>query len=179
MSPSKIRKPLDRALEVALVLLMGGNVLNVLWQVFSRFGLRRPSSFTEELARYLLIWVGLLGASYASGRKLHLAIDIVLDKLRGRLRLGAELAGQALVFLFALTAMVVGGMRLVAITLALDQRSAVLHLNLGYIYAVLPLSGLIIMFYAVIGSAERLQSFRRHRQTRAVKPPPESGLEKI
>jgi TRAP-type C4-dicarboxylate transport system permease small subunit len=177
MSPAKIRQPLDRALEAALVLLMGGNVLNVLWQVFSRFALRRPSAFTEELARYLLIWVGLLGASYAMGRKLHLAIDIVLDKLRGRLRLGAELAGQAIVFLFALTAMVCGGLRLMAITLSLDQTSAVLHLKLGYVYAVLPLSGLIIMFYTVIGTAERLQSFRRHRRTWAVKPPAESNPE--
>lgn len=172
----KIRKSLDRALEAALVLLMGANVINVLWQVFSRFALRRPSAFTEELARYLLIWVGLLGASYASGKGLHLAIDIVVDKFRGRLRLGADLAVQTLVFLFALTAMVVGGFRLVAITLALDQRSAVLHLKLGYIYGVLPLSGLIIMFYATFEATDRLQSFRRQRQGRALENQADSGL---
>jgi TRAP-type C4-dicarboxylate transport system permease small subunit len=175
MISAKIRKWLDRALEAALVLLMGANVLNVLWQVFSRFVLRRPSAFTEELARYLLIWVGLLGASYASGKGLHLAIDVVVDKLRGGLRLGADLVGQALVFLFALTAMVVGGCRLMAITLALNQRSAVLHLKLGYIYAVLPLSGLIIMFYAAVESSDRLQSLRR-RRARAVENRAESGL---
>ena len=54
------KNKVDRALEWALILLMGANVLNVLWQVFTRFVLRHPSSFTEELARFLLIWVGLL-----------------------------------------------------------------------------------------------------------------------
>jgi TRAP-type C4-dicarboxylate transport system permease small subunit len=176
MISAKIRKRLNRALEAALVLLMGANVLNVLWQVFSRFVLRRPSAFTEELARYLLIWVGLLGASYASGKGLHLAIEVVVEKFRGRLRLGADLAVEALVFLFALTAMVVGGFRLVAITLALDQRSAVLHLKLGYVYAVLPLSGLIIMFYAAANASDRLQSFVRQRRGRAVENQAESGL---
>ena len=74
----RAKKMIDKRLELALIILMGVNVLNVLWQVFTRFVLRDPSSFTEELARYLLIWVGLLGASYAAGKKMHLAIDVVL-----------------------------------------------------------------------------------------------------
>ncbi|MCK4758607.1 MAG: TRAP transporter small permease subunit, partial [Candidatus Aminicenantes bacterium] len=64
----KIKKRVDTILEGILITVMAANVLNVLWQVFTRFVLRDPSSFTEELARYLLIWVGLLGASYAAGQ---------------------------------------------------------------------------------------------------------------
>jgi TRAP-type C4-dicarboxylate transport system permease small subunit len=51
-------------------------VLNVAWQVLTRFVLQNPSSYTEELARYLLIWLGLLGAGYCVGQRSHLAIDI-------------------------------------------------------------------------------------------------------
>jgi hypothetical protein len=61
---------------------MAVSVLNVLWQVFTRFVIRHPSSYTEELARYLLVWVGLLGAAYASGHKLHLAIDLFSQKMK-------------------------------------------------------------------------------------------------
>ncbi len=145
----KIRKVVDKFLEWAVILLMGANVLNVLWQVFTRFVLRDPSSYTEELARYLLIWVGLLGASYAVSKKLHLAIDYFSAKLKGRARRFTDLFVEVCVFLFAFFVMVIGGVRLVIITLTLNQISAALQIKLGYVYLVLPISGLLIMFYAL------------------------------
>jgi len=157
----KVKKRFNKILEWSLVILMAVNVINVLWQVFTRFILRDPSSFTEELARYLLIWVGLLGASYAAGQKMHLAIDIVLVKLRGKVRLLAELLIQFFIFLFALFVMVFGGIRLVAITLTLNQISAALRIKLGYIYLVLPLSGLIILFYSLVFFMEKASTFRK------------------
>ncbi len=160
MNRVSVRRAVDRSLETALILIMAASVLNVLWQVFTRFILRNPSSFTEELARYLLIWVGLLGASYASGKKMHLAITVVLEGLKGKMRLGAELIIQACVFAFSLLVMVVGGFRLAAMTFTLKQISAALRIPLGYVYLVIPLSGLLIMFYAVAAVLETLQKGR-------------------
>jgi TRAP-type C4-dicarboxylate transport system permease small subunit len=154
----RAKKSIDKLLEWGLIILMGANVLNVLWQVFTRFVLRNPSSFTEELARYLLIWGGLLGASYAAGKKMHLAIDVVLQGLKDKPRIWTEMAIQVFIFLFSLLVMVVGGMRLVAITLALNQISAALRVKLGYVYLVLPLSGLLIMFYATVFFIQRLRA---------------------
>lgn len=160
MNRVSVRRAVDRSLETALILIMAASVLNVLWQVFTRFILRNPSSFTEELARYLLIWVGLLGASYASGKKMHLAITVVLEGLKGKMRLGAELIIQACVFAFSLLVMVVGGFRLAAMTFTLKQISAALRIPLGYVYLVIPLSGLLIMFYAAAAVLETLQKGR-------------------
>ena len=70
-----IRDKIDRFLGWTLVVIMSLMVVNVLWQVFSRFVLGDPSSYTEELARYLMIWVGVLGAAYVSGKNKHVAID--------------------------------------------------------------------------------------------------------
>ncbi|MGD2294595.1 MAG: TRAP transporter small permease [Candidatus Aminicenantes bacterium] len=145
----KVKNTVNRALEWTLIVLMAGNVLNVLWQVFTRFVLKNPSSFTEELARYLLIWVGLMGASYAAGKKKHLSIDVVVNRLQIRTRRVVEYLIQTFIFLFALLVLVFGGIRLVAITLTLNQISAALRIKLGYVYLVLPLSGLLLMFYAV------------------------------
>jgi TRAP-type C4-dicarboxylate transport system permease small subunit len=155
-----LRRAVDRSLETALILIMAASVLNVLWQVFTRFILRNPSFFTEELARFLLIWVGLLGASYASGKKMHPAITVVLEGLKGKSRLGAELIIQACVFTFSLLVMVVGGFRLAAMTFTLNQISAALRIPLGYVYLVIPLSGLLIMFYAAAAVLETLQKGR-------------------
>ncbi len=146
-----IRNPIDKVLEWSLIVLMAANVLNVLWQVFTRFVLKNPSSFTEELARYLLIWIGLLGASYVAGKKKHLAIDVVVNRLKGeKVRRLAEYLIEVSIFVFALCVMVFGGIRLVIITLTLNQISAVLRIKLGYVYLVLPLSGLLLMFYSLL-----------------------------
>ncbi len=147
MMPSA--RMVDRALGWVVVVLMGVAVLNVLWQVFTRFVLANPSSFTDELARYLLIWIGLLGASYAAGQQMHLAIDLLPTKLTGRPRFYLGALIEACIFLFALSVLVIGGIYLVALTLTLGQTSAALHVPLGYVYLALPLSGLLMMFYAV------------------------------
>lgn len=130
-------------------------VLNVLWQVGSRFILRSPSSFTDELARFLLIWVSLLGASYVTGKKMHLAIDILPAKLEGKKQRNLNVLINVLVALFALFAMVWGGIKLVYITLTLNQTSAALNVPLGYVYLVVPLSGLIIIYYSIMNLTER------------------------
>ena len=146
----KLKAIVDKTLSTILVTLMALLVIDVLWQVFSRYVLNNPSSFTEELARFLLIWVGLLGASYAAGKKMHLAVDILPGKVQGRRRSYLAIFILAGTMLFALTVMVFGGARLVAITLFLGQTAAALQMPLGYIYLILPISGLLIAFYALL-----------------------------
>ncbi|RDV15327.1 TRAP transporter small permease [Pontibacter diazotrophicus] len=151
----KFRQRLDSTLYWLLVILMGTMVLNVLWQVGSRFILRSPSSITDELARFLLIWVSLLGASYVTGRKMHLAIDILPSKLEGKKQRNLNVLINVLVAVFALFAMVWGGIKLVYITLTLNQTSASLNVPLGYVYLVVPLSGLIIIYYSIMNLTEK------------------------
>ncbi|GAB3822021.1 TRAP transporter small permease [Pontibacter rugosus] len=151
----KIRKTVDSVLFTLLVVLMSVMVINVLWQVASRFILKSPSSFTDELARYLLIWVGLLGASYVSGKKMHLAIDIIPSKMEGKGARNLNIFIHLLVALFAFFAMVWGGINLVYITLTLGQTSASLGIPLGYVYTAIPLSGLLIIFYSLMNLTER------------------------
>ncbi|AKD03726.1 TRAP transporter small permease [Pontibacter korlensis] len=151
----KLRKTVDSALYSLLVILMGTMVLNVLWQVASRFMLKSPSAFTDELARYLLIWVGLLGASYVTGQKLHLAIDILPSKLEGKGARNLYIFIHLLVALFAFFVMVWGGINLVYITLTMGQTSASLGIPVGYVYIAQPLSGLLIIFYSLINLTEK------------------------
>lgn len=76
----KIRTQVDAFVGKLLVLILGVMVINVLWQVFSRYFTDSPSSFTDELARYLMIWLGILGAAYVGGRNEHVAIDFFTKK---------------------------------------------------------------------------------------------------
>lgn len=160
MIAGSVRRGVDRALEWFLIALMSLMVINVLWQVATRFLLRNPSSFTEEIARYLLVWVGILGGAYAAGKRIHLAIDILPSRFRGRRKAILELFIEVCIFLFAALVLVVGGSGLVWLTLDLGQTSAALQISLGLIYLVLPLSGLLIMFYSALHGAEALNRLR-------------------
>lgn len=144
-----MRQKVDEFLGGLVSALMGLMVLNVLWQVASRYLWGMPSVFTDELANFLLIWVGLLGAAYATGKKLHLAIDILPTRLTGTKRQRLDKLIAAFVTLFSLTVMVAGGGRLVYLTLALEQLSPSLQIPLGYVYVVIPVSGLLIIYYSV------------------------------
>lgn len=143
----KIRQYLDKIIGGTLMALMGFMVLNVLWQIFSRYVLQNPGSFTDELARYQLIWIGLLGAAYVSGQNMHLSIDLLLTKLSAGNRKKLEIFIRVIIIAFALSVMVAGGIRLVYITLILEQNSPALQIPLGYIYTIIPISGLLIIFY--------------------------------
>jgi TRAP-type C4-dicarboxylate transport system permease small subunit len=155
-----IRRVVDRALEWLLVTFMSLMVINVLWQVATRFLLRNPSSYTEEIARYLLVWVGILGGAYAVGKRIHLAIDLLPTKLEGRRKVVLEIFIEACIFVFAALVLVFGGSGLVWLTLDLGQTSAALQIRLGFVYLVLPLSGLLMMFYSALHGGEALRRLR-------------------
>jgi TRAP-type C4-dicarboxylate transport system permease small subunit len=145
----RVTDGVTRIVSVFLVFLMAVMVLDVTWQVFTRFILRDPSSFTEELAGFLLIWIGLFGAGYAYRVKAHLGIDVLTSKLSGIKKQTSEIVISGIVFLFALFILVIGGWRLVNLTFTLKQISPVMGIPMGYIYLVLPLTGVLFMYYSV------------------------------
>jgi len=62
------------------------------------------------------------------------------------------------IFLFSFFVLVVGGIWLVYSRFILSVKSAALQLPLGYVYIVLPVSGLIILFYSIDNSMKLLKS---------------------
>lgn len=144
---NSVRQRIDFILSKTLIIIMGLMVINVLWQVFSRYISGSPSSFTDELSRYLMIWVGILGAAYVSGKDMHVAIDYLPSKLNEKSQKWLAKFVHLVVILFALFAFVIGGIRLVYISLTLGQTSPALGMPLAIVYLVIPLSGLLIIYY--------------------------------
>jgi TRAP-type C4-dicarboxylate transport system permease small subunit len=141
---------IDLVLRRFLIILMALIVLAVTWQVFTRFIIRDPSSYTEELARFLLIWIGILGAAYALRTRAHLGIDLIAQRVGEKDRKRIQVTVYSTVIFFAFFVMVVGGIRLVNITFSLNQISAAMGIRMGYIYTVLPLSGILMIIYSLL-----------------------------
>ena len=146
----KFRAQIDSILEKTLVIIMSLMVINVLWQVFSRYILANPSSFTDELARYLMIWVGVLGAAYVAGKANHVAITYFTEKMSTANLKKIQLYINLTILSFAVLGMFIGGVRLVYITMVLEQLSPSLKIPLGVVYSVIPISGILIIFYKII-----------------------------
>lgn len=157
-----IRKIIDKALEWLLVFLMSILVLDVLWQVISRYIMNSPSSYTDELAGFLLIWVGLFGAAYVAGKREHLAIDLLLQRSPRKRKFKLEIAISVIVVLFAFVVMVIGGSWLVYTRFFLSVKSAALGLPLGVVYLVLPISGLLISYFDIDNIINMIKNYRQN-----------------
>ncbi|MEJ2257930.1 MAG: TRAP transporter small permease [Woeseiaceae bacterium] len=140
---------LDHALRWALIVLMVGLVLAVTWQVISRYLFASPSSWTEEIARFLLIWIGTLGAAYAFRLNAHIGLDLLPKKLTGDAARRLHWFTQCVIIVFAVAVLVIGGSRLVYLTWDLRQYSAVLGLPIAFVYSIIPVTGVLVVIYAL------------------------------
>ena len=124
-------------------------VVCVVWQVVSRFVLGTPSTTTDEIARFLFMWVAFVGAAYTLGLKRHLAIDIVTLIVDGPALRIIRIAVMLIVAAFAGVVMLYGGLELMFKTLESGQMTPALRLPMGYVYGAIPFSGAMMLFYCV------------------------------
>ena len=140
----------NRSLSGLVILLSCALVASVVWQVLCRYVLGDPSTITDELARFIFMWTGLIGAAYTSGQKKHLAIDLLTMNLKGTRKRISEFFIEATTVLFAAIVMIYGGGKLFLKVLAMGQVSPALGMPMGLVYLAIPVSGALILFYSVV-----------------------------
>ncbi len=145
-------KQLRNLLNKTLSILAGGcfivMVALVCWQVFTRYILQNPSSWSEELVSYVFAWMALLGASLVVGERGHMNIPIIVDKMKPAGKKFFVLFAEVIAFLFAAIILVYGGIQITS--LAMGQMTSSLGVPVGVFYTVLPLCGVLNMIYAIL-----------------------------
>jgi TRAP-type C4-dicarboxylate transport system permease small subunit len=137
----KIISWMNEIIKYVLIVIMVTLILAVFFQVLFRFILNQPLAWTEELARYCLIWITFLGASYAMSLKAHIGLSIVVDRSPVFLKqFFIILAGLVSIGFFWI--MIQQGFNLAS--RSMTQLSPVLRLPMGYIYLVIPISGIFL-----------------------------------
>lgn len=147
---NRARQSVDIILATICVTLLAALVVAVSWQVASRLLLTRPSTVTDELARFLLIWLVLFGAAYCVGKKSHLSIDLLSSHLNGPMRRLLSGYTDIMVFAFALGVMTRGGLRLIETVIMSQAIAPALQIPMTYVYIALPASGVLICFYSAL-----------------------------
>ena len=115
-------------------------------QVLFRYVLHQPSPWTEELARYLFIWISMVGAAYGVNTQAHFGFDLLVKKMSPRMqRVGhyfIQLCMSLLVFV-----LLVYGLRMVQVVSF--QVTPALQLPMRYVYYSLPVSGALMAFHLI------------------------------
>ena len=146
------RQVCDFLLTWLVIALFAILTVDVLWGVVSRYLLGAQSRWTDELATTLMIWLSLLGAALVYGEKGHLGVDYFVGKLDPAAQKLTEFFGHVLVLIFVAAGMIYGGWIMVDRTLESDQLLPALQWKKGYVYSVVPLSGLFFAYYAILGA---------------------------
>lgn len=145
-------KQLRKYLNYTLNVLAGGSflamVLLTCWQVFTRYILQNPSSWSEEMVSYLFAWMSLFGASIVVGERGHMNIPIVVERMGEKGRKVFAIFAEIVACIFAGVILVYGGSQITS--LAMGQMTSSLGVPIGIFYVVLPLSGVLNIIYTVL-----------------------------
>lgn len=152
-----LKDGLTRGLELLIIATMALLVVDVVWGVFSRYALGEQTKWTEELARFLLVWVALLGGALAFRTKAHLGVDYFVNQLHPAARRLTAVVAHLVVLFFAGSVLLLGGASVVSEALALEQTTPALGWKMGYVYLALPLSGFFVVLYTVDNLMETLR----------------------
>lgn len=144
---SRTSRPMRRLLDVFLAGLLGVMILDVLLGVGSRYLYGAQVEWTEELACYLLIWVGLVGAAAAFAKKTHLGLDVLVSHFAEPARRKARLISCGVCLFFTLLVFVIGGLALTIQAFQINRISPALRLPDGFLYLALPVSGVFMLVF--------------------------------
>jgi TRAP-type C4-dicarboxylate transport system permease small subunit len=145
----KFKQGMVAALNWMLIVSVAFLVFDVVWGVFSRYVMGGQTKWTEELARFLLVWISLLGGAVAFGTKGHLGVDYFVGKFHPDTQKLMAIASHVVVFFFACAIFLYGGGRVVADALAMEQTTPALGWKMGYVYLALPIAGIFMVLFTI------------------------------
>ncbi len=148
----KIRSCLNKMLAVVVSALLIVMTVLVLWQVFTRYVLNNPAIFTEELVIIILVWTSFMGAAYAFGRREHMALVFLRDKLNGKPKKVIAAVIDVITIAFIVFILIFGGNKITASVQGV--KTPILHLPQGLTYCSLTVAGVIALVYQVLNLIE-------------------------
>ncbi|MCD7838256.1 MAG: TRAP transporter small permease [Clostridiales bacterium] len=140
-------KILDLVMRFVMAVAMGALVVFGTWQIFTRFILNNPSTFTDEVLRYVLIWASLLGSAYCFYKDEHLSLDLVKDRVHGVASAILFVFIEVMTLFFVCYVFVYGGGRLM---MNATNISSVLHIPYKVLYSIIPISGVFIVVARIL-----------------------------
>ena len=150
------------ATSIMLAALTAAMTVVVLLGVFTRYVLNDALPWTEELARYILIWLSWLGGGIAMRRGSHIAVDLFIDKLSPRARSVIVFLGRSLVLVFLAICVIYG----LDLARRVGMQSTIaLGISMQIPYASVPVGAALMLYHLAVIMFVPLPSEQRDLQT--------------
>lgn len=140
-------KILNGAIKYFLVVLMLLISILTFLQVVMRYGFNNALSWSEELVRFLFVWASFMGAAIGVKEYIHIGIDVVVNMLPAGIRRITNTVVYLLIIAFGVF-MTTAGWSVVQLTHG--QTSPALKLPMSYVYAAVPLMGVLLVLYSAL-----------------------------
>lgn len=148
----RFARMLERTLDAVLAMMLAVLVASLVWQVFGRYALDSAPDWSEELARYLMVWISMLGSAVVMRENGHITVPVLVDALPTRIRT-VFLAVRDAVVLGTVYVLLSYGINLA--NLLKGQLSAAFEVSMALPYAALPAGAFLIGLAVVIARLTR------------------------
>lgn len=142
-----LRKIVDNILAIASITILSIMSILVVYQVVARYVLNNPSSWSESVVTYGFIWLSMICGAYVFGKRDHMAMTFILDKIKGKKRVMLEMLNEFVIFLFAVGVLTIGGY--LGALRQMSQADSILPISMGMIYIAIPIAGICMMIYFI------------------------------
>jgi len=143
----KFEQILDAVMRFLMAVAMFALLVFGTWQIFTRWVLGNPSTFTDELLRYLLILSGMIGSAYCFYRDEHLSLTLVTDRAKGPFKTVLNVFIEACILFFVIYVFIYGGWKLAMTAINV---SSVMHIPMKYLYMIEPVCGVLILLARIL-----------------------------
>lgn len=137
-----LKKPIE-FLAGSLMLIIASVVF---LQVVSRYLFEYPLMWPEELAKYLFVWAGLLGAALASRRGLHFSVDSLVNRFSAKWQISIRIFINVTLSIFVLIIAIKGFRLSMAVK---DQTSAGMEISMVWPYLSVPAAFSLMFIYSL------------------------------
>jgi TRAP-type C4-dicarboxylate transport system permease small subunit len=148
---------LRRAVQLVIILMFAVLIVTVFYQVLGRYLFNAPPSWSEELARFLQVWIALLASALCIQQGMHLGVDYLLYAVPPRGRAALEVLVHVLVTGFLLLLLVQG---IKILEVAAVQSSPAMGINMWYAYLAVPVGAALMLLESVLKLGHSVRALR-------------------
>lgn len=157
-----VRKGMDLVLSSFCAVIFAAMVVIGSYQIITRFIFKNPSTVSEELLTYSFTWMALLASAYVFGKRDHMRMGFMADKLNAGGQKILNIFGEILIMILAGSVMIYGGVTIMDLTMT--QSTASLGIPMGVVYAIIPLSGVLIVLYSILNIIDLIAGVEREQR---------------
>lgn len=154
-----LKNALNKVLEVICIVLFAFITIVGTYQIVTRYVFNAPSTISEELLTFSFTWMAFLAAALVFGKREHMRMEFIAEKFKGKSGIILSIISEILVLVFSLLVLVYGGTAITKLTTL--QVTASLGVPMSYIYAIVPVSGVLILIYNIINISQFVSQLKR------------------